>query len=57
MQEMRYTMPVIIITGQAQADARDLAMQRGALGYLQKPFSGESLLELVTKYEANNSIQ
>jgi FixJ family two-component response regulator len=57
MQEMRYTMPVIIITGQAQADARDLAMQRGALGYLQKPFSGESLLELVIKHEANSSIQ
>jgi hypothetical protein len=31
--------------------------QRGALGYLQKPFSGESLLELVAKHEADNSIQ
>jgi FixJ family two-component response regulator len=28
-------------------------MQNGAIGYLQKPFSGESLLELVAKDEAN----
>ena len=55
MQEMHYTMPVIIITGQAPAEARDMAMQRGAVGYLQKPFSGESLLELVTKNEMNSS--
>jgi FixJ family two-component response regulator len=49
MHEMHYRMPVIIITGQTQADTRDLALQRGALGFLQKPFSDESLLELVTQ--------
>jgi FixJ family two-component response regulator len=49
MHELHYDMPVIIITGQAQADARDLAMQKGAVGYLQKPFSPGSLLELIHK--------
>ena len=47
MHEMRYDMPVILITGQTLADTRDLAMQKGALGFLQKPFSEESLLELL----------
>jgi two-component system, LuxR family, response regulator FixJ len=47
MHDLHYDMPVIVITGQAQADARDLAMQKGAVGFLQKPFSEESLLELI----------
>jgi FixJ family two-component response regulator len=45
---MHYSIPVIMITGQAQADARDLALQKVALGFLQKPFSEQSLLELST---------
>jgi two-component system response regulator FixJ len=49
MREMNYRMPVIIITGQTQADTRDLALKKGALGFLQKPFSDESLMELVTQ--------
>jgi FixJ family two-component response regulator len=49
MHELHYDMPVIVITGQAQADARDLAMEKGAIGFLQKPFSEESLLELIQK--------
>jgi two-component system response regulator FixJ len=49
MREMRYWMPVIMITGHADSDARDIAMQNGAAGFLQKPFSGESLLEIVHK--------
>ena len=49
MLELHYDMPVIVITGQAQANARDLAMQKGAVGFLQKPFSEESLLELIQK--------
>jgi FixJ family two-component response regulator len=53
MKQMQYAMPVIIITGQAQADARDLALRMGAIGFLQKPFAGDSLLELVDKHEAN----
>jgi two-component system, LuxR family, response regulator FixJ len=49
MHELHFDMPVIVITGQAQAYGRDLAMQKGALGYLQKPFSEESLLELMNQ--------
>ena len=55
MQDLGYRMPVIIITGQASCDARDRAMQNGAIGYLQKPFSGESLLELIHKQEGESS--
>lgn len=49
MHELNYLMRVIIITGQTQADSRDIALRKGALGFLQKPFSEESLLELVEK--------
>jgi two-component system response regulator FixJ len=49
MREMHYGMPVIMITGHADCGARDLAMLNGAVGFLQKPFSGESLLEIVHK--------
>ncbi len=49
MRALNYRMPVIIVTGQADSSARDLAIQHGAAGYLQKPFSAESLMELVQK--------
>jgi FixJ family two-component response regulator len=49
MRNLHYDMPAIVITGYAQADARDIAMQKGAIGFLQKPFSAESLLELLEK--------
>jgi FixJ family two-component response regulator len=48
-------MPVIIITGHADHDARDRAMQDGAGGFLRKPFSEESLMELVGKLEGDQS--
>jgi FixJ family two-component response regulator len=51
MGDMHYDMCVIIISGQASCNARDRAMEYGAIGYLQKPFSAESLLELVRKQE------
>lgn len=54
MREMNYVMRVIIITGQPQADNRNMAIDGGALGFLQKPFSEESLLELV-KYDISDS--
>jgi len=38
-----------VITGQTQTDTRELALQKGAVGFLQKPFSAESLLELITQ--------
>jgi two-component system, LuxR family, response regulator FixJ len=53
MRDLHYEMPVIIITGHADSHARDLSMQNGAAGYLQKPFSGESLMELVRKLETD----
>ncbi len=53
MQELHYQMPVILITGQTHAESRDMAMQKGAVGFLQKPFSEESLLELITKNEVD----
>lgn len=55
MRYLHYGMPVIMITGHADSNARDMAMQNGAAGYLQKPFSGESLLELVHKLEMDKS--
>lgn len=47
MHELHYSMPVIVISGQTTMDSRDLAMAKGALGFLQKPFGPESLLELI----------
>jgi FixJ family two-component response regulator len=44
-------MHIIVITGRPLNDARDLALQKGALELLQKPFSKESLMELVNKVE------
>jgi FixJ family two-component response regulator len=55
MREMRYVMSVIVVTGHAQTDARDMAMQKGAVGFLQKPFSEESLLELLNKEKEEGS--
>ena len=49
MRELHYSMPVIVVTGQTQADTRDLVMAKGAAGFLQKPFSAGSLLELIAQ--------
>jgi two-component system, LuxR family, response regulator FixJ len=49
MHALRYGMPVIVITGQPHTGDRDQAMKKGAIGFLQKPFSEESLLELLNK--------
>jgi two-component system, LuxR family, response regulator FixJ len=55
MRDLHYAMPVILITGRSDPEARDLAIRRGASGYLNKPFSGESLLELVRKLELDQA--
>jgi len=47
MRDMHYIMPVILITGQTSGDTRDVALQKGAIGFLQKPFNEQSLLDLV----------
>lgn len=55
MQTMKYDMPVIMVTGHADSEARSRAIQCGAVGFLQKPFSEESLMELIQKQEAGRS--
>jgi len=47
MHAMGYDASVIVITGHSQANSRDKAMQRGAIGFLEKPFTERSLLELI----------
>ena len=47
MQEMRYSMPVIAVTGQNAPGLRDRALQLGAVGFLQKPFDPQSLMALI----------
>ena len=51
MHDLNYGMPVIVITADVDSHSRDQAMQNGAVGYLQKPFSEKSLLEIVHKQE------
>jgi FixJ family two-component response regulator len=41
--------PVIIMTGQPEDFWRDRALQRGAAGFVQKPFLAKNLLALVTE--------
>jgi FixJ family two-component response regulator len=55
MRDLHYDMPVIIITGQACSDDRERAIGYGAVGYLQKPFSEESLMEVLHKQELEKS--
>lgn len=47
MREIHYIMPVIMVTGQTQADTRDISLQQGAIGFLQKPFNEQSILDLI----------
>jgi two-component system response regulator FixJ len=47
MRELHYEMPVLVVTGRSQADSRTAALERGAIGFLQKPFSDSSLMELI----------
>ena len=47
MHDLGFRIPVIVITGKHQKGSHSGAMKRGARGYLQKPFSEGSLLELI----------
>jgi two-component system response regulator FixJ len=47
MRDAGYQMPVVVITGQAGTDSRSKALQHGAVGFLEKPFSEQSLLDLI----------
>jgi two-component system response regulator FixJ len=51
MRELRYEMPVIVVTGQSYAYSRTAALKRGAVGFLQKPFNEQSLLEMIEEHE------
>ena len=47
MDAMGYDMPVIVITGYAKADTENIAMKRGAVGFLRKPFNENSFLNMI----------
>lgn len=49
LKKFRSRLQVIFITGQSKLNDRDYAMEAGALGFLQKPFDDESLLQLIAK--------
>jgi FixJ family two-component response regulator len=51
MKFLGYTIPVILITGQADSSSRDMAMDRGAVGFLQKPFLERSLMSLIEELQ------
>jgi FixJ family two-component response regulator len=41
------TVPIIFITAHGDADARGHALERGAIGFLQKPFNDDALLDAI----------
>jgi FixJ family two-component response regulator len=47
MHDLGFRIPVIVITGKHQKSSQSCAMERGAMGYLEKPFGEGSLLELI----------
>jgi len=49
LKEFRSRLQIIFISGQSKLSDRDYAMEAGALGFLQKPFDDESLLQLIVK--------
>lgn len=51
MKTLGYTLPVIMITGQTGPSTRDMAMDRGAAGFLQKPFLERSLMSLIEELQ------
>ena len=47
INELASRLQIIIVTGDAHPGDRDHAINSGAIGFLQKPFEEESLLELI----------
>src|SRR3954447_20446098 len=47
MNESEWKLPVIFTTGQDDEQWRDLALRKGAVAYLRKPFDGEVLMTAV----------
>jgi len=46
--------PVIFISAEKQDNAADRALKVGAVGFLQKPFNGQSLVDLINVAAKNN---
>lgn len=57
MRGMHYHMPVILISGRTEGYSRDIALQRGAVGFLQKPFNEQTLLDLIQEVEEERNQQ
>lgn len=47
LKKLHYKIHIIFITAHALAGDRECVMKAGALGFLQKPFNDQSLLELI----------
>jgi FixJ family two-component response regulator len=47
LNESEWKLPVIFTTGQDDELLRDVAMRKGAVAYLRKPFDGELLMSAV----------
>ena len=47
LKELASGLAVVIITGDAHHGDRERALRAGAIGFLQKPFEEDSLLELI----------
>ncbi len=47
LSTLRFRLQVIFITAHSQAGDRERAMEAGAKGFFQKPFSDKSLLDLI----------
>ena len=47
LNDRRSNLHIIFITAHAQAGDRERAMEAGAIGFLQKPFNDQSLLDLI----------
>jgi FixJ family two-component response regulator len=48
--------PVIFISAEKQESATDRALKVGAVGFLQKPFNGQSLVDLINVASGNTDV-
>jgi len=44
-----WAIPIVFITAHCGEDARSLALERGAIDFLRKPFSDQALLDAIAK--------
>jgi FixJ family two-component response regulator len=49
--------PVIFISAEKQDSAADRALKVGAVGFLQKPFNGQSLVDLINVASENTDVR